>query len=338
LTHTPNPLERDCLFQLNVLVWACFPQPRVAPVTPVLEQSGYHLWSIEQPLPLSPTQLIALKRAGVEAIQEPVVDAVLQHQEDEDYVILECKPDSFGCGSDRAKQAAALVVAAGDAGAALNRPARARAELCYLVPGSCTCTMDETLTELSAQISQGSLPSPDTGAIGVSIKADGVYLGLSTPIGGEAFLPRRLTPQKLVLAISKGEDPKPLYVVPWMPDAPESELLEFKEKIRAHIVAWLGNAPVGEQSVLTFEDLLHSVTRGISAYWRNKESLVGRVFGTMVSLSRQLFNKDPRCAVKKTELRVTLTSAKEQAELIRIVQKAQMPAALPPGVQLTLTE
>lgn len=58
-------LERDSLFQLNVLLWSCLEQPSGAPVTPALRNAGYVLWAVEQPLDAGPLELARLRQVAL---------------------------------------------------------------------------------------------------------------------------------------------------------------------------------------------------------------------------------------------------------------------------------
>lgn len=333
-----SDLERDCLFQLNVLVWASLPQPSNAPVTPVLRNVGYTLWSVEQPLRAGTLELARLVRGPVEISPNPVADAVFHHIDADLYVLAECKPESFGVDSMLARQARGLIAAAETIASRLGLAGDPSAEVCYVVPGGQTQIMEKTLVALTQQIADIVSGECPTGAICISVRANGVYLGPIQVSGGAARLPRDLLPEQQVLVRREGQDPRPLYFIPWVPDAPdETDLRAFREKMRAHLLAWLGRIPTGE-ATLEFDVLLDEVSRGVFGLWRSQGSLKGRIFPTAASLVGSLFGSDHRVTVRRRSVRVTLYSNADRDELMERVRIAKLPSKLPDGVQLPLEE
>jgi hypothetical protein len=328
-------LVRDSLFQLNVLIWACFPQAPGAPVTPVLREAGYELWSVEQPLNADIAELARLRNSEPQVQPNPVADGVLRRQGKGDYVLVECKASSFGSASQQAaRQARGLVVAGGNVAPRLGVAGTASAEVCYLVPATDVEPMDETLIELVAEVSGQNFRHCPTGPVGVSIKGDGAYLGLSSTPRGTSQMPRELIPERRVVAVSPGQDPRPLYVVPWIPDAPDdADMAAFKEKIRVQVLAWLGKAPIDGEVILSFGDVLDEVSRGIFRHWSDRHSLLGRVFPAVGGLVHLLFGGDGRVNVGRREARVRLGTEKDRDELMEQVRTAALPPRLPQGVQ-----
>jgi hypothetical protein len=199
--------------------------------------------------------------------------------------------------------------------------------------------MDATLIQLAAELSSQGLSAAGTGAIGISTRNDGAYLGCPNALAGAAQLSKTLIPEQRVVAVMSGQDPRPLYVIPWIPEAPDSsDLTQFREKIRAQLLSWLGNSPVPGQMGLQFRDLLASVTRGVSLLWRDRESLEGKVFATVGKIVRHLFGDDARCTLKEKEVRVTLDTSKDREDLMEQVRTARFADKLPEGVQLSLSE
>lgn len=147
-----STLTRSNIFQLNILVWASLPQPVGAPVTPVLRNAGYILWSIENPLNAGVAELARLRKA-TEIQPNPVVDAVFEHARTNIYVLVECKPTSFSVNSEWAPQARGMIVAGGNAVSRLGLSVGATAELCYLVPADDAQATDTTLVTLATEVS-----------------------------------------------------------------------------------------------------------------------------------------------------------------------------------------
>lgn len=330
---------RDNLFQLNVLVWAAFAQPAGAPVTPVLWNLGYTLHAIEKPLEASVAERAQLNKATAQIQPNPTVDAVFSCKEGSTYVLVECKPSSFGLGSDWASQARGLIVAGGSIGSRLGVGGDVGAETCYLVPEDGAQITDATLAGLHKEVSSTGLRRCPTGVIGMWIKSDGVYLGLSNRLQGAAALPVALIPERRVLSVSTEQDPRPLYVIPWIPDGQDTDDLEaFREKIRAALLSWLGKAAIGSSEAIYFEDLLDDVSRGVFRYWSDRSSLLGRVFPMVEKLVRVFFGDDIRVSIRRRSATVTLQSTKDRDELMEQVRSIGLPEKLPEGVQLELDE
>jgi hypothetical protein len=334
-----SALEKDNLFQLNTLVWASFPQPFGAPVTPVLRNAGYTLYAIEKPLEASVAEKAQLNKSTLDIGHNPTIDVVLSREKFSTYILVECKPSSFGLNSDWTSQARGLIVAGGSIASRLGVSGESTSEICYLVPVEDTQSTDVTLVELYKEMSIKGLKVCPTGVIGISVKSDGAYLGLPNRLQGTALLPLTLVPERKVLSVSTDQDPRPLYVIPWIPDAQDSNDLEaFKEKIRAKLLSWLGKAAIGGSGLLYFEELLNDVSRGVFQYWGDKSSLFGRVFPTVEKLVRIFFGDDTRVSIRRREVTVTLKLQKDREELMEHVRTVGLPEKLPEGVQLQLNE
>ena len=147
-------LPRDSLFQLNVLIWATFPQPLNAPWNPVLLNAGYELWSVELPLEAGLAELAALSASNPAIGPNPVADVVLQRQGSDRYVLVECKATSFGAASEHAPQARGLIVAGANVATRLGLAPGSTAEVCYLVPAEDAASMDTGLIEIATEVSE----------------------------------------------------------------------------------------------------------------------------------------------------------------------------------------
>ncbi len=334
-----SPLEKDNLFQLNTLIWASFPQPLGAPVTPVLQNAGYTLFAIEKPLEASVAEKAQLNKSTLEIRPNPTIDVVLSREKVSSYILVECKPSSFGLDSDWTSQARGLIVAGANIASRLGVSRKSTSEMCYLVPKEDTQSTDATLVALHKEMLSKGLKACPTGVIGIYVKPDGAYLGLSGRPQGTALLPLTLIPEQKVLSVAAEQDPKPLYVIPWIPDGQDSNDLEaFKEKIRAQLLSWLGKATIGYSQVLYFEELLNNVSRGVFQYWGDKSSLFGRVFPMVEKLVRSFFGDDARVSIRRRELAITLELEKDREEIMEQVRTIGLPEKLPEGVQLQLDE
>jgi hypothetical protein len=304
----------------------------------VLRNAGYVLWSVEQRLDAGAAELAGLRRSNPQIQPNPVADGVLHREADGTYVLMECKPSAFGVNSERSPQARGLIVAGGNVVSRLNLAGAPSAEACYLVPADDAELMDTTLVALVGEVSSQGFAACPTGSIGLRIKEDGPYLGLCNQPEGAAQMPRVLIPEQRVVAVSPGQDARPLYLIPWIPDAPEdADLTAFREKVRAQVLAWLGKAPIGDEVALSFNDLLDEVSRGVFRYWRDRTSLHGRVFPMIGNLIGAFSGGDGRIRVRKHDVRVRLNTEKDREELMDRLRTGEAPGKLE-GIQLPLEE
>lgn len=335
-----SPLERDCLFQLNLILWACFPQPPSAPVTPVLRSLGYSIWAIELPLDASAFEISQLRATNPPISPNPVCDVVLYSDQSNVYVLIECKSDSFGPQSEQARQGRGLIAAGGNISA--RRPeanAGSHAELCYAVPGSACTAIDTTLLNLAAEVRHQGFSPCSTGPLGVHIKHDGAYLGANRPPIGKALVAQSLVPERRVLALEPGQDSRPLYVVPWLPSAPASvDHRIFREKVRQRLLSWLGKLSPPTEALYTFDDLLSDMSYGIYGKWRNRSSLKGELFLEVKKVLAMLFGGDERLRVRRSSLVVMLRTVNDQTALIDKLRSRALAAEEPVAQQLILEE
>ena len=257
-----HALEGSGLFQLNVLTWATLPQPSCAPVNPILRNLGYSLFSIEQPLPASIGRRESLQAQTPPVSMDPVADALLENTGSSHFVIIECKPSSFGIESGQTRQARGLILASSDIMQRALPIIRGSAEVSYVVPAGDIGAMEATLISLRAQVKAGNTQPCQVGAIGVTIRNDGVYLVADQGARGGGRLPRDVAPEQRVLETRDDEDPRPLYVVPWIPESGDEDLDALREKLRSQILSHVGRSPIGNVT-LRFDALLDEVSRGV---------------------------------------------------------------------------
>ena len=328
-------LERDCLFQLNVLLWAAMPQPDGAPVIPVLHQAGYTLFAIELPLDASTTERALITGSDPKINPNPVPDAVFIHHARATLVLVECKPDSFTRESERAPQGRGMIAAAGNIKLRMPGTIGSLAEVCYLVPMDAAVAMDTTLMTLLSEVSAQGFAGCPTSPVGVFVKSDGVYLGLTARPQGSAYMPSRLIPERCVVAVSAGQDPRPLYIIPWIPGAEDpTDLLAFKEKIRAFLLSSLGRAPIGTVTALSFGDILDGVSRGVYQQWRDRRTMEGGVFSKVASIIALLLDDDTSVVIRRNEVRVRLDSEGDRQHLLEHVRMRGLAPNFPDAVQL----
>ncbi len=330
-----HALEGSGLFQLNVLTWATLPQPTSAPVKPILRNLGYSLFSIEQPLPASIRQRERLQAQTPPVSMAPVADAMLENAGDSHFVVIECKHSSFGIESDQTRQARGLILAGSDI---MQRglPITGRsAEVSYIVPQGDVDAMETTLISLKAQLKARNTQICRVGAISVTIRNDGVYLVADHKARGGGRLPRDIAPAQRVLETRADEDPRPLYIVPWIPDSEGEDLDALREKLRSQLLSHIGRSPLGNVS-LRFDELLDEVSRGVYGLWRDRQSLQGQVNTTVGSIVNSLTEGSQAVFLRAAELALSLDSEEERRTLMEQIRTADVPPGMPKGHQLPL--
>jgi len=137
-----------------------------------------------------------------------------------------------------------------------------------------------------------------------------------------------------VLDVADGEDPRPLYVVPWIPDAIElADLSAFREKVRAEVLSRLGRSTIPSNLTIGFSEVLDSVSHGIYLHWRHKDSLHGRVFRLLGAWTRSLTAGDSTVTLRNDALDVNLQSDADRERLMETVRTAALPERAPQGYQ-----
>ncbi len=327
-------LERSSLFQLNVIIWATLPQPSSAPVDPILRNLGYRLFSIEQPLEASIAQRANLQSLRPPVSIAPVADVLLDNPGKSRLVVIECKSSSFGVESHQARQARGFILAGGDI---MRRglPIMERvAEVCYVVPGADTGAMEETLVSLKVGLQASGTSVCEVGAIGVTTREDGVYLQADHRSSGGSCLPPVVAPERRVLETDPLDDPRPLYVVPWIPESADEDLSALKEKLRSQLLSHIGRSRLGELN-LRFDDLLYEVSQGVYGLWRNSSSFRGQVNSKVGTIVDELTDGHQAAIVRTVELALKLGSEDERRSLMEKIRTADVPA-IPEGRQLPL--
>lgn len=329
-------LAADNLFQLNVLIWGLLPLPPGAPVAPVLSNLGYRLRYVEFPLNAGVGELGDLQAASPRIGPNPVADLVLERNTDDRYVLVECKASSYGAESSTADQGRGLLVAGARVRARLG-VATGTAEACFVVPASQASEMDASSSVMQRQVRDASQPACNAGSVNIEVRADGVYVGREQEPTSDARLPLELRPMAKVLTTSPGQDPRPLYVVPWIPDASASaDLFAFREKVRAELLARLGKSSPPVDLTVGFDDVLDAVSHGIYRHWRDKNSLHSRVFQVLGSWIRALTAAGDAAFVRGDRLEVRLESSEQRDLIMETVRTAALPERTPAGFQPTM--
>ena len=330
-----NALERSNLFQLNVLIWATFPQPPGAPVKPVLRNLGYCLFSLEQPLIPSIEEQAILQAREPTVTMAPVADVLLEDTRRSHLVVVECKASSFGVESDKARQARGFIYAGSHIARRSLPTTPSSAEVCYIVPGTEADAMEGTLVSLREELQTGGTQVCGVGAVAVTIREDGIYLRADHRTRGGGSLPQAVAPEQRVLETKDGGDPRPLYVIPWIPGSQDEDLSALREKLRSQLLSHIGRPSLGEVK-LRFDDLLDEVSLGVYGLWRDRASLQGQVNATVGNIVRALTDGHEAVTVRTAELALTLDTEEKRRALMEQIRTADVPPYPPEGHQLPL--
>ena len=330
-------LERSSLFQLNALIWATLPQPPTAPVKPVLRNLGYRLFSIEQPLEASIGQRESIQARNPPVGVAPVADVLLEFVGSSHFIVIECKASSFGVASDQTRQARGLILASCDIVQRGLPITTGSAEVCYVVPGDDNNAMESTLLSLQAELQKTATQPCQVGAVGVTVRDDGIFLVADCKAQGGGRLPRDIAPKQRVLETEPDEDPQPLYVIPWIPESRDEDLSALREKLRSQLLSHIGRSAVGSMS-LRFDDLLNEVSRNVYGLWRDRQSLQGHINPTVGSIVRSLIDGYDSVNVGSSEVDLSLASEEDRQELMECIRVADVPESLPEGHQLALED
>lgn len=282
----PSDLLADSLFQVNLVLWMLQP-PNGSNIRPFLAEAGYKLRSIEPPLPLGPTLVAKLKARSIEAKENASPDVIVATDE-ADHLLVECKASMFGAissenGSDGSQRQARsfLLQTPSVLRSALGGPQVSEVNVAYLTRNSAEHDQAEGLLALAKELRSAKLPTADC-CVWRLVEHEG-GIGLVAPMKADKWPKRVRTACKikrgskaitLIPRDEDGNDLRPLYLIPWMPDS-EAQPCEynrraFGNRILGEAVARIGRTPVGADVLLDFNELLETATLGVFRRWRNK--------------------------------------------------------------------
>lgn len=147
-------------------------------------------------------------------------------------------------------------------------------------------------------------------------------------------LPAVLHPEQIIMDLGQEDDPRPLYLVPWIPDSQDVDRVELREKIRSRLLARIGTASLGTLD-WRYLDVLSEVSSGLYDEWEDLGSLKGRVFPVISTILQRLLGRDSRVTPLSNEVRVKIESESDRRELIERVRKATLRASSRKGTQLS---
>lgn len=283
-----SDLLNDSLFQVNLILWMLQP-PQGGNVRPLLMEAGYKLRSIEPPLTFDPRLIARLKAASVSVKENAAPDVILATEADE-HLIVECKAKMFGAapsanGNDSNQRQARtfLLQVPAILSPSMGGVKVSKSHLAYLTKHDDEHDQEEGLRGLAAELKKAKLTV--TACCVCRLVDHEGSVCLSLPKTKEKW-PTSLKKvckakrgQKNMTIIAKdegGNDIRPLYFIPWMPDS-ESQPSEYNRRVFGNrllsaAVVRIGRTAVESDVLLNFDELLNEVTHNVFGKWRNKDA------------------------------------------------------------------
>ena len=279
-----NELERDPLFQLNVVLWMAQPLPSglEGQPQPLLYSRGFTVYAVGPLLALPPAVRLAVVDSGVDTQESAAPDVVLARQRDGRFAFVECKGGWFGVESSTARQARALLIMAGPAAAdvlGLQADGISEAMLSLISSEEDRGKLGDTLHDLGRELSQAHFRVGPSDVLG--LRTDGGNVSIEVHGAAGEFYGLALGSHEL-LKLEPETDPRPLYFVPFDPDVCQSPTERayckrvLYERMQVSIVSALGHAgPPVDLSIET-ERLLNDAMFGTYSRWEKRESRQNR--------------------------------------------------------------
>jgi hypothetical protein len=275
-----NELERDPLFQVNVVLWMAQPLPFgiEGQPQPLLHSRGFTVYAVGPLLALPPEVRLALVEAGVDAQESAAPDVVLARQTDSRFAFVECKGGSFGVESSTAKQARALLIMAGPAAAdvlGLQAESVSEAMLSLISSEEDRGKLKETLGELGRELSEARFRVGPSDVLG--IRTDGSRVSIEVHGAASRFYGLASGSHEL-LKLEPETDPRPLYFIPFDPDVNQSPAERayckrvLYERMHVSIVSAVGHAGPPVDLTIETERLLNDAMFGAYSRWEKRES------------------------------------------------------------------
>jgi len=332
MNHIRTELLRDPLFQLNIILWLTQPMPPQGSITPLLHQKGFSVYAIAPTLSVPPGIALAVQRSSLQTQQRVRPDVVLKRETDLNFALVECKASSFGVATEQAIQARTFLLLADELLAEVLglSPEQIHASiLAYALPHSESALLKATLSTLSNELRRHHLPTGDSTIIGLDI--DSRDLRVVFDKSGSRFF-SIASGSHTVMQVQPGDDPRPLYFIPYDPDvhqSPEENLFCKRilfERIHSVVLAAVGRASSPESLTLNIDNLLNEATFGMFGLWENRESLKH-----MRGMCRQLITALARAVNKEVkgslsyeppeELTVVLSDTDQHHQVLAAIER-----------------
>ena len=332
---TISSLAKSSLFQLNLLLWATMPCAPTSPIRSALLDWGYTALSIEQRLPANANARSRIDQAKADIGPNPTPDVVLVNTNLERFVLVELKPDSFGPDTTQAKQLRGLLVAAGDITRRGMNIASGTAEVCYVLPHEKVPLLTTTASNCKTSLEMEAFPTSPISVVGIRVDTDAVFLTRQTDVDSDTIAANIDSVVK-VLDLTPGEDPRPLYIIPWIPNADSQDLSALREKLRAILTAEVGKAKLGSSTV-PYNSILAQISP-VYLRWEDRTSMVGELHSEVRNTIDAIFGADTRVVRRTSDVSLLVDSNADRADLLESCRTANLRRGLSPGAQLSLLD
>ncbi len=298
----------DELYQLNLVLWMLQPAPPLRGkarktskqrganttsisimVKPIFREAGFKLYAIEPSLPLPLGLREKLRRSGVVVSESPRPDVVMKTDADE-FAVVECKKSLFGDGSGQPvdhlrpqRQAGGLLLNEPSilSGALALKPTGVKdAVVAYIFPSNGRADQTRGVESIKEGLRESGFATAGLAAFALEVKGGWIVMRaqkLKTKQPHPPWIPGSSKPQSWRVQQTAGAncDPRPMYIIPWIPrggassDAPAKRL--FGNRILAWVVMQIGPAAVPAVISLRVDEALRHATLGHFERWENNE-------------------------------------------------------------------
>ncbi len=231
----------NAVFQLNLMLFLTWPTHRGSYIKPILYDAGYRLSYIEHEFAVPIAAALKMTDAGLTANRTVDPEALLEHAGERVVVPLECKRSSFGPTTKQAKQARGYLTLTGHEIAtqvAMPEPNSWRGVLTYVSRRGHGLAILSTLHQLITQLTDADITCAKVASLEVGYTDRNITLSnieYSEPLPGV-----ELSHPRIVMDVYNNVDPRPLYLIPYMPSADDKKdpITErvFIERVRAAVM------------------------------------------------------------------------------------------------------
>jgi hypothetical protein len=334
-------LIADPLYQTNLILLMLQPS-RKASVKPLLYNAGFKLRDIEPELAL-PKEIREQLDADKIQINKLVSPDLLLVNENNDYVIFECKRTMFGSvpqegkSDGQIKQAGAcLLQTPKNLAAALSLQTKDITEswLVYLSRHDPGKPQTKGLKEISEDLAKHGHQTTNFGLLGLS--QDGVFIYLNKNYN-PSTLPKSINALFKKASIvaheldDPKEDPKIYYPLPWMPHSShendKNSERAFGNAILQQVTSIIGRQKAPCEIELPIDSIINLATKGFYNKWRKKDTVK-----TLRTSTKKLIRNALKPIISEPELnyvsnannpawRFSIEDTKVQSQIIENLRK-----------------
>jgi len=281
MTQRIEQLCGDPLFQLNLSIWLAQPIPMSFSIRPIFYESGFNIYSVGLLLALPPDIRLDIEKYTIDCQDGAKPDLILATDSRDKLCILECKRASFGSNSSTAKQSRTLMLLSGPIVSeimAIGQQVSSQGILIYLTKADQTMDLQNTLEELSQEISVTKLKTGEYGCLGIKSNEKSILIEYSDKL--KTLMNFNAVSPVKIISIENDTDPRPLYFIPYDP-AVFNEQSEEEEKFckrilferfLSHILSKIGSSSIPSEVLFTREEILNGVTFGLYSMWDDNDA------------------------------------------------------------------